>query len=78
MSKIILATVKLYQKLLPLRFFLGRFLLFPSHTCRFYPTCSAYFSQAVIRYGIIRGGWLGLNRLLRCHPYAKGGHDPLI
>jgi putative membrane protein insertion efficiency factor len=45
--------------------------------CRFIPTCSEYGYQAVERYGLLRGGWLTLRRLLRCHPFSKGGFDPL-
>ena len=45
--------------------------------CRFMPTCSEYGYQAVERYGVLRGGWLALRRLLRCHPFSKGGFDPL-
>jgi len=46
--------------------------------CRFTPTCSAYAYEAVSRYGAIRGGWLALKRLLRCHPFYKGDwYDPV-
>jgi putative membrane protein insertion efficiency factor len=45
--------------------------------CRFIPTCSEYGYQAVERYGVLRGGWLALRRLLRCHPFSRGGLDPL-
>ena len=46
-------------------------------TCRFYPTCSQYAQQAIAKYGAIRGGWLALCRILRCHPLHPGGFDPV-
>lgn len=46
-------------------------------SCRFYPSCSQYTLEAVTKYGLIRGSWLGARRLIRCHPFNPGGHDPL-
>jgi putative membrane protein insertion efficiency factor len=46
-------------------------------SCRFVPTCSEYAAEAVLRYGLLRGGAIALWRLLRCHPLAHGGHDPV-
>jgi len=45
--------------------------------CRFQPTCSEYAAIAVSEYGIVRGGWMALRRLLRCHPFHSGGFDPV-
>jgi putative membrane protein insertion efficiency factor len=50
--------------------------LFPPH-CRFYPTCSQYALEAVEKYGFIKGSFLAVKRILKCHPYHKGGYDPV-
>lgn len=67
-ARVILWTIRLYQKLVSPA-------LPPS--CRFAPSCSEYARQAVEKHGVLRGLWLGLGRLLRCHPFGSGGYDPV-
>lgn len=50
---------------------------YPQGACRFHPTCSEYAAQAITNFGMFRGTYLSLKRILRCHPWAVGGHDPL-
>jgi putative membrane protein insertion efficiency factor len=49
----------------------------PGSGCRFQPTCSVYFLEALERHGFFRGTWLGMRRLCRCHPWGGQGHDPV-
>jgi putative membrane protein insertion efficiency factor len=46
-------------------------------SCRFTPTCSEYTVEAIEKYGALKGGWLGVKRLSRCHPFSPGGYDPV-
>jgi len=46
-------------------------------SCRFYPSCSEYAIDALKKYGLLRGSWLTLKRIARCHPLSAGGHDPV-
>lgn len=59
---------------------LYRFFLSPILTpcCRFYPSCSQYALTAIKHFGVFKGGWLAIWRILRCHPWAKGGYDPVL
>lgn len=68
MKRLILALIRFYQRYISPG-------LPPS--CRFYPTCSHYTYEAVERYGVVRGGWLGVKRILRCQPWNPGGYDPV-
>lgn len=68
MKYLLLGSIRLYQLTLAR-------ILPPS--CRFYPSCSHYGYEAIARYGAIKGGWLTLKRLARCHPWNPGGYDPV-
>ncbi len=50
--------------------------LFPP-SCRFQPTCSQYGYEAIEKYGVLQGGWMAIKRIGRCHPFSKGGYDPV-
>ena len=76
MRKIVLLSIVLYQKSFSLDHgFLGRVL--GIKVCRFYPSCSQYMYDAIKRFGIVRGAWMGLRRISRCHPFNPGGYDPV-
>lgn len=67
MKKILVKLIRIYQKI-PLK----------CHgNCRFYPTCSNYMIEALEVYGIFKGLYLGIKRILRCHPFGKYGYDPV-
>ncbi len=73
-KKALLVSIRLYQRLLSPDHGVPS-ALFPDGYCRFYPSCSEYGYQAVEKYGIIRGLWRSIGRILRCNPWNKGGID---
>ena len=68
MKKLFLKLIRFYQKHISPR---------SPPRCRYYPTCSAYALEAVRKYGALKGGWLALKRVCRCHPFHEGGYDPV-
>ena len=74
--KMALGLIRLYQVTLSFDHGFPR-IFFPGGYCQFQPTCSDYTYIAVEKYGIIRGGLMGLWRVLRCNPFSKGGYDPV-
>jgi hypothetical protein len=68
MRKVVIAALSFYKR------FLSPFV--PA-ACRYRPTCSEYMLEAVEKYGVRRGVWMGMLRLLRCHPFHQGGFDPV-
>lgn len=76
-SRSSLAAVPARSLLAVLRFYRMAISPIRPAVCRYTPSCSAYAVEAIERFGAIRGGWLALRRLLRCHPFHRGGHDPV-
>lgn len=77
MKRVILAIIRFYQFLSPV---FRQILIFNGERgvgCKFVPSCSEYTHQAISRYGIIQGSWRGFKRIIRCHPWTKGGKDLL-
>jgi len=68
MKKLVLALLRFYHATMHV-------IIGPA--CRFTPTCSVYTYQAIEKYGVTKGSWLGVKRIVRCHPWSKGGYDPV-
>ncbi|QRR02333.1 membrane protein insertion efficiency factor YidD [Dyadobacter sandarakinus] len=68
MKFLLVALVRIYQGVLS---------PYLPNACRYTPTCSQYMIQAVQKYGAVKGGWMGLKRISRCHPWGGHGHDPV-
>lgn len=68
MKIIFIAIIKFYRKYIS---------PYKKPCCRFYPTCSQYALEAFTKYGCIKGGYLSVKRILKCHPFHEGGYDPL-
>jgi hypothetical protein len=69
MKRIFLAIIKFYRRAIsPYK---------GGACCRFIPTCSEYAYEAIEKYGALKGGYLAVRRILKCHPFHKGGYDPL-
>lgn len=62
---------------LPIRFYRKAISPLKPPTCRFYPTCSAYALEALETHGALKGSWLSVRRICRCHPFHPGGYDPV-
>ena len=68
MKKILIKLIRIYRKYIsPMK----------APCCRFYPTCSQYAIESIEKYGALKGSFLAIKRILKCHPFNKGGYDPV-
>jgi len=78
MKWLVLRLLSAYKRIYPIRSFIMRVLTGQAGIeCRFTPSCSEYTYSAVMKYGVVKGLFLGARRILRCHPRSKGGYDPV-
>ncbi len=77
LKKVILKLIRLYQKTSFFHGYIARVLFLTDKVCRFTPTCSQYTYEAIEKYGVVKGSFKGLTRVVRCHPWSAGGTDPL-
>ncbi len=68
MKRVAIGLVRLYQHTLG---------LYVGGSCRFHPSCSEYAVSAIEQHGALKGGWIAIRRLARCHPFSRGGYDPV-
>lgn len=78
MKELIIKIISAYQKTVsPDHSQLGK-RRYPYGYCRYYPSCSEYSKQAIVEHGLIKGVIMGFYRIIRCNPFSKGGHDPVL
>jgi len=71
MKKIGIILINFYQK------YVSKLFKVKGVNCKYYPTCSEYTKQAIEKYGLVKGCFLGFKRIIKCNPFSKGGYDPL-
>ncbi len=71
MKRFFIGLINFYKKMI------SPIMTYHGSNCKFYPTCSEYTKQAIDKYGVLKGVFMGIWRVLRCNPFSKGGYDPL-